>query len=107
MAKLVRTKDVVKGTGPTAAKGDLVVVEFETYLPRGGKVHSMRRSEFVLGARRMIAGMEAGVHGMSVGGTREIRVPPHLAYRDKGSSAIPPNAALRFIVKLIRINKGP
>jgi peptidylprolyl isomerase len=97
----------VAGTGPAAAKGDLVVIEFETYLPRGAKVHSMRRSEFVLGARRVIAGLEAGVQGMSVGGTREIRVPPHLAYRDKGTATIPPNAALRLIVKLNRIDKRP
>jgi hypothetical protein len=45
MARPVRTKDLVKGTEPTAGKGDLVTIEIETYLPRGDKVHSKRRVE--------------------------------------------------------------
>jgi FKBP-type peptidyl-prolyl cis-trans isomerase len=105
MARLVRTKDLVKGTGPAVAKGDLVVIEFETDLPRGDKVHSKRRSEFVLGARRVIAGLEDGVLGMSTGGTREIRVPPHLAYGAKGTVTIPANAALRLVVTVKHIEK--
>jgi FKBP-type peptidyl-prolyl cis-trans isomerase len=105
MARLVRTKDLVKGTGPAVEKGDWVVIDFETYLPRGGQVHGERRAEFVVGARRVIAGLEAGLQGMKVGGTREIRVPPHLAYRDKGTGTIPPNAALRLVVTLHQIGK--
>jgi FKBP-type peptidyl-prolyl cis-trans isomerase len=55
---------------------------------------------FALGSRRVIAGLEYGVQGMSVGGTREIRVPPHLAYGDKGTATVPPKAALKLVVKL-------
>jgi len=105
MARLVRTKDLVKGTGPVAAKGDLVVIDFETYLPRGEKIHGERRVEFVLGARRVIAGLEAGVQGMSAGGKREIRVPPHLGYGERGTDTIPPNAALRLLVTLHHMEK--
>jgi FKBP-type peptidyl-prolyl cis-trans isomerase len=65
----------------------------------------MRRSEFVLGARHVIAGLRAGVEGMRAGGTREIRVPPHLAYGAKGTGPIPPNAALRLVVTLKHIEK--
>jgi FKBP-type peptidyl-prolyl cis-trans isomerase len=42
---------------------------------------------------------------MSVGGTREIRVPPHLAYGDRGTATIPPKAALRLVVKLNKLEK--
>jgi FKBP-type peptidyl-prolyl cis-trans isomerase len=80
MTRLVRTKDLTEGTGPAASKGDRVVVDLEIYLPRGDKVYS-------------------------AGGTREIRVPPHLAYGDKGSATIPPKAALRLVVKMLRVGK--
>ena len=41
------------------------------YLPRGDMAHSHEQITFVLGSRRVIAGLEAGVQGMSAGGTRE------------------------------------
>jgi FKBP-type peptidyl-prolyl cis-trans isomerase len=105
MGRLVRTKDLVKGAGPVASKGDVVVVDIEVYLPRGDMAHSHEQITFVLGSRRVIAGLEAGVQGMSAGGTREIRVPPHLAYGDKGTATIPPKAALRLVVNLHQVTK--
>jgi FKBP-type peptidyl-prolyl cis-trans isomerase len=105
MATLVRKKDKMKGTGPTAARGDTVSIDIEGYLPRGDKVLSEQGLTFVLGARRVIAGLEAGILGMSAGGTREIRVPPHLAYGEKGTATIPPRAALRLVVKLHQVKK--
>jgi len=105
MGQLVRKKDLVKGAGPRASKGDTVSVDVEGYLPKGDRVLSLRRFTFVLGSRRVIAGLEYGVQGMSAGGTREIRVPPHLAYRDRGTAIVPPKAALRLIVTLNDVQK--
>src|SRR5690349_21552004 len=104
MAKLVHSKDLVMGTGPSVSKGDRVVLDLEIYLPRGEKVFS-EKTEFVVGSRRVIAGLEAGVQGMSVGGMREIHVPPHLAYGDRGTATIPPKAALRLRVTLHQVEK--
>jgi len=43
----------------------------------------------------MFAGLLYGVEGMKVGGTRRIRVAPHLAYRETGvPGVVPPNALL-------------
>jgi FKBP-type peptidyl-prolyl isomerase-like protein len=43
----------------------------------------------------MFAGLFYGVEGMRIGGTRRIRVAPHLAYRECGvPGIIPPNALL-------------
>jgi FKBP-type peptidyl-prolyl cis-trans isomerase len=106
MTRLVRKKDVVKGTGASAAKGDTVSIDVEGYLPKGDKVLSEQGLVFALGSRRVIAGLEYGVQGMNVGGTREIRVPPHLAYGDKGTATVPPKAALRLVVKLNEVQKG-
>lgn len=52
----------------------------------------------------MVAGLEYGVEGMREGGTRRIRVGPHLAYRDAGvPTTIPPNAVLEFKVLLLSV----
>jgi len=96
----------VKGAGPSATKGDTVLIDVDGYLPKGDKVLTQQQLTFVLGARRVIAGLEYGMLGMSAGGTREIRVPPHLAYGDKGTETIPPKAALRLVVKLHAIKKN-
>jgi FKBP-type peptidyl-prolyl cis-trans isomerase len=106
MTQLVRKKNLVRGTGPGAVKGDTVEIDVEGYLPRGDKVIGEQGLIFTLGSRRVIAGLEYGVQGMCVGGTREIHVPPHLAYGDKGTATVPPKAALRLIVKLNKIEKG-
>ncbi len=48
MATLVRKQDKVKGTGPSADKGDTVSIDVEGYLPRGDKVLSEQGLTFVL-----------------------------------------------------------
>jgi FKBP-type peptidyl-prolyl cis-trans isomerase len=106
VATKVRKKDLIPGTGAQASRGDTVCVDIEAFLPKGDCVLSERRFEFKLGARRAVAGLEYGVPGMRVGGTREIRVPPHLAYGARGTSTIPPNAALRFVVNLVEVVKS-
>jgi FKBP-type peptidyl-prolyl cis-trans isomerase len=43
----------------------------------------------------LIAGLFYGVEGMFVGGTRRLKISPHLAYREKGlPGIIPPDAVL-------------
>lgn len=50
----------------------------------------------------MFAGLFYGVQGMRVGGTRRIRVAPHLAYREAGvPGVVPPNALLVVEVQVL------
>jgi hypothetical protein len=46
---LVRTKDLVKGTGPSAESGDTVSIDVDGYLPKGDKVLSESGLVFALG----------------------------------------------------------
>lgn len=48
-----------------------------------------------LDRRSMINGLFYGTEGMRIGGTRKLRISPHLAYGDKGvAGIIPANAVL-------------
>jgi peptidylprolyl isomerase len=59
---------------------------------------------FVVGNGEVIAGWDEGVQGMRVGGIRELIVPPHLGYGEKGAGeAIPPNAVLHFEIELLDV----
>jgi hypothetical protein len=50
----------------------------------------------------MFAGLFHGVQGMRVGGTRKLRIAPHLAYGEAGvPGVIPPNALLTVEVTVL------
>jgi peptidylprolyl isomerase len=104
--KLV-TKDLIVGTGPEAKAGQTVTVNYVGVLYKGGKEFdsSWKRKEpfaFQLGKGAVIQGWDQGIAGMKVGGRRLLVIPAELAYGSRGSgSAIPPNAALVFVVDLL------
>jgi FKBP-type peptidyl-prolyl cis-trans isomerase len=102
--------DIVVGTGATAVAGSSVKVHYTGFLTTGEKFDSSRdRGEpfsFPLGAGQVIKGWDEGVAGMKVGGQRQLRIPPQLAYGASGAGgAIPPNATLIFDVELLEVGK--
>jgi FKBP-type peptidyl-prolyl cis-trans isomerase len=69
-------------------------------------VDARRPYSFTLGEGNVIKGWDEGVAGMKVGGKRQLRIPPELAYGDQGfKNIIPPKAALIFDVELLGIEK--
>lgn len=102
-------RDLWEGEGPEAKAGDNVSVhyvgvafstgeEFDSSWNRGTPL------QFQLGAGRVIAGWDRGVAGMKVGGRRELTIPAHLAYGDRGAgSAIAPGESLIFVCDLVSI----
>ena len=51
---------------------------------------------------QLIAGLFYGCEGMNVGGTRTLRIAPHLAYREIGvPGCIPPNALITVEVGIL------
>lgn len=102
--------DLTVGDGPEAGPGDQVRVhyvgvaystgeEFDASYNRGQPL------DFPLGAGRVIRGWDAGVAGMRRGGRRQLVIPPHLAYGDRGAgNAIGPGETLIFVVDLVDIS---
>ncbi|MCC6276189.1 MAG: FKBP-type peptidyl-prolyl cis-trans isomerase, partial [Leptospiraceae bacterium] len=73
-------KDVKKGTGKEALKGNVVLVHYSGYLTNGTKFDSSvdrgKPFSFVLGTGEVIKGWDKGVAGMREGGKRKLTIPP-------------------------------
>jgi len=99
--------DIKVGTGRMADRGNTVKVHYTGWLTSGKKFDSSvggQPFQFRIGAHQVIAGWEEGVTGMKVGGKRQLRIPPDLAYGKEGyPGAIPPNATLVFDIELLRV----
>lgn len=98
--------DIKKGTGPVAGTGKQVKVNYTGWLLNGKEFDSSAKAgrpfSFLLGTGEVIKGWDQGLLGMSVGGKRQLRIPPALAYGPNGAgSDIPPNATLIFDVELV------
>ena len=105
----LRTRDVKKGAGAKAKKGNALTVEYTGWLVDGTEFDSSKDSgkplKFTLGSKEVIPGWDEGMVGMQVGGKRMISVPSAKGYGAKGTpdGKIPPNAGLIFQVELLKI----
>jgi peptidylprolyl isomerase len=102
-------KDITIGDGEEATERDRVSVhyvgvalstgeEFDASYNRGTPL------QFRLGIGQVIAGWDTGVQGMKVGGRRQLVIPPHLGYGDRGAGgAIKGGETLIFVVDLLEV----
>ena len=101
--------DVTEGEGAEATAGSTVVAHYVGVAHSSGEEFdaSYNRGEplsFRLGVGQVIAGWDQGIAGMKVGGRRQLVIPPHLAYGDRGAgSAIGPGETLIFVVDLVDV----
>ena len=102
--------EITEGDGKEATAGSTVSVhyvgvahstgeEFDASYNRGAPL------DFRLGIGQVISGWDQGVQGMKVGGRRQLVIPPHLGYGDRGAGAvIKPGETLIFVVDLIGVS---
>jgi len=97
------------GTGPEAAPGTSVTVNYSGWLTDGTQFDSSLNEgrtpfTFVLGTGGVIQGWDEGVAGMRVGGVRILTIPSDLGYGPGGNPpVIPPDATLIFRVELLDV----
>ena len=95
-------KDIITGTGDDVAEeGSFVTVAYKGTLMSNGKQFDEGSISFRLGEQNVIPGWERGIMGMKVGGQRILKIPPQLAYGQRGAGTIiPPNSHLVFETEL-------
>ncbi len=106
----LQVTDLTEGDGAEAAAGHTVEVhyvgvahstgeEFDASYNRGTPLR------FGLGSGQVISGWDQGVQGMKVGGRRQLVIPPHLGYGDRGAGGvIKPGETLIFVVDLVSVS---
>ena len=102
--------DVTEGEGDEATSGSTVKVHYVGVAHSTGEEFdaSYNRGEplqFRLGIGQVISGWDQGVTGMKVGGRRQLVIPPHLGYGDRGAGGvIEPGETLIFVVDLLAVS---
>ena len=102
-------EDLEVGQGEEAVGGRVVEVHYVGVSWKTGEQFdaSWDRGDtfkFKLGKGQVIAGWDQGVEGMKVGGRRQLVIPPHLGYGDRGAGGvIKPGETLIFVVDLVAI----
>ena len=102
----LQNKVLTEGTGKKPSATSQVKCHYEGTLLSGVKFDSSydRGEPAVFGLNQVIAGWTEGVQLMSEGAKYEFYIPYDLAYGEHGApGAIPPYAALKFIVELIEV----
>ena len=102
--------DLVVGAGEEATAGSTVRAHYVGVAHSTGEEFdaSYNRGEplkFRLGVGQVIQGWDTGVQGMKVGGRRQLVIPPHLGYGERGAGGvIKPGATLVFVVDLMGVS---
>jgi peptidylprolyl isomerase len=102
LKKLV-IKELKAGSGPVAEWGDDAVVRYVGVYYRTGKAYSPHwgySADFKLDGEQIGPGWQKGIHGLRVGGRREVLIPARLIF---GGS----DGDLAYVIELLKIKPGP
>lgn len=103
----LQIRDLIEGDGEQAKAGQQAIVHYVGVAHSTGEEFDASYNRgapftFGLGEGMVIAGWDQGVQGMKVGGRRELIIPPHLGYGDRGAGGvIKGGETLIFVVDLL------
>ena len=108
----IAIKDTKIGSGSAVgdAEGQLLSIKYTAKFLNGNKRQFDVNDDFLCktGQQSILPGLEEGLRGMNVGGSRLIRIPPTKGYGDKWYKGIvPPNSHLEFDCTLMRVASSP
>jgi len=104
--------DMVVGDGDSPVEGQLATMAFTIWLDDGTMLGSTltlgQPAPATVGSGQLLPGWEEGLLSMKVGGSRQLVIPPELAFGAAGSpdGAIPPNATLIVEMELLAVEDG-
>ncbi len=102
--------DVTLGEGDEATAGSTVSVHYVGVAHSSGEEFDASYNRgtplsFRVGIGQVIAGWDQGIVGMKVGGRRQLVIPPHLGYGDRGAGGvIAPGETLIFVCDLMGVS---
>ena len=105
----LKINDIETGTGPKVVPGDTVVCKWRCTRTKGdvlfqsddSQLHPLR-----VGARDCCVGIEYGLLGMQLGGTRRVVSPPNLTYIERKSFPdLPEDSMLIYELTLVEITE--
>ncbi|MFI5715882.1 FKBP-type peptidyl-prolyl cis-trans isomerase [Nocardia sp. NPDC051750] len=105
--KQLVVKDLVPGSGPGAAAGDKLTMNYAlvTWSNKEKLDSSFDRGEpfeLTLGSGMVIPGWEQGLEGVQQGARRLLIIPPELGY-GAGGNGVPPNETLVFVTDAVAV----
>lgn len=103
--------EIKVGDGITAEQNNKVAIVYKGWLTDGTLFDSSQKDAdgkyqalvFALGGNEIIPGLQQGIGGMKVGGSRIVIVPPAVGYGPAGKDKVPPNAVMVFFITLLAV----
>jgi|GEM_PF-45444 len=98
--------DIKEGSGSIPEAESTVTAHYSIWLSDGTLCQTTKEAgrPVAMPLHRLNRGMNEGISSMKVGGIRQMRVPPDLAYGELGAlPEIPPNATLTIEVELLGV----
>lgn len=104
-------RDVEVGTGADVVKGQTISVKYQGWLADGERFDATADGgvfTFIYGKEQVLKGWEEGLDGTKRGGTRQLVLPPKLAYGVQAGAppAVPPNSVVVFSLQVQPVTTG-